>query len=145
MTSNEPGKKPCYRNFTVAVLESECQSMRTSNVIMLIGAVVLVVLLLALFGGGMMGWGWGMSGPGHMWGWNGGTWWSFGMMLGMLLFWLLIIAGLVFGISLLMRGDSTDRGRAGDDRQQPLDILRERYARGEISREEFEQMRRDLE
>ena len=29
--------------------------------------------------------------------------------------------------------------------QTPLGLLKERYARGEISREEFEQMRRDLE
>jgi len=29
-------------------------------------------------------------------------------------------------------------------RQSPRDILDERYARGEISREEFEQMREDL-
>jgi putative membrane protein len=30
-------------------------------------------------------------------------------------------------------------------RQTPLDILKERYVRGEISRDEYEQMRRDLE
>lgn len=29
--------------------------------------------------------------------------------------------------------------------QSPLEILKARYARGEISREEYEQMRRDLE
>jgi putative membrane protein len=29
--------------------------------------------------------------------------------------------------------------------QTPLEILKVRYARGEISREEFEQMRRELE
>jgi putative membrane protein len=29
--------------------------------------------------------------------------------------------------------------------QTPLEILKARYARGEIGREEFEQMRRDLE
>ena len=29
--------------------------------------------------------------------------------------------------------------------QSPVEILKARYARGEISREEYEQMRRDLE
>jgi putative membrane protein len=30
-------------------------------------------------------------------------------------------------------------------KQSPLDVLKARYARGEISREEYEQARRDLE
>ena len=29
--------------------------------------------------------------------------------------------------------------------RRPLDILKERYARGEITRDQYEQMRRDLE
>ena len=30
-------------------------------------------------------------------------------------------------------------------KQTPVELLKERYARGEISREEYDQMRRDLE
>ncbi len=33
----------------------------------------------------------------------------------------------------------------GESERRPLDVLKERYARGEISREEYEGMRRDLE
>ena len=36
-------------------------------------------------------------------------------------------------------GDST-----GGNREEPLEILGRRYARGEISRDEFERMRQDL-
>lgn len=68
--------------------------------------------------GHMMGWGWG---------WFGG--------LGMLLFWVVIIALAV----VLLRG----RGPV-QTRPDPLDILKERFARGEISKEEYEERRKIL-
>jgi len=78
-------------------------------------------------------WSWGMHPAWWMWGVGGLV-----MMLTMLLFWGLVIAGLVVGIRWLVR-------QAGDDRpDRALDILRERYARGEISKEEFETRRQDL-
>jgi putative membrane protein len=117
--------------------------MRGSSIVAIIGAVLLFVLLLSLFGGGMMGWG--MDGRGHMWGWDGGSWWGIGMMVVMVLLWALIIAGLIYGVSLLISRSSETGDRTRDDQQQPIDILRERYARGEITKEEFDQMRRDLE
>ncbi len=40
-------------------------------------------------------------------------------------------------------GGPSDRGASGGE--DPLDILKRRYARGEITREQFEQMRRDLQ
>ena len=74
----------------------------------------------------------------HDWGYGG---WGIGMFL-MLLFWTLIVAGLV----LLFRW-MQDRGRppaAPPGGESALDIVRKRYARGEIGREELEQMKRDL-
>jgi putative membrane protein len=64
------------------------------------------------------------------------------MGIGMLLFWGLIIAAIV----VLVRGfGGASRGNV---RRLPgktaLDILRERYARGEIDKAEFEERRRDL-
>lgn len=59
--------------------------------------------------------------------------------IGMLLFSAILIVGIVFLVRHLTARGPT---RAGED--APLDILKRRYARGEISREEFERMRKDL-
>lgn len=77
-------------------------------------------------------WGWG-----HPMGWMGGFW-GVGMMFMMLLFWVLIIAAIVFGVRWLI---SEGKERRGDS---ALEILRQRYARGEINKEEFEAKKRDL-
>jgi len=66
-----------------------------------------------------------------------GWWVVFGGIM-MVVFWGGIIALIVWGISKLTRQ------RNLLPKQDPMDIARERYARGEISREEFEQMRKDL-
>lgn len=77
------------------------------------------------------------------WEWHP-VWWVWGagglvMMFMMLLFWGLVIVGLVMGLRWLV-------GERRSPRHDPaLTILRERYARGEINREEFEARRRDLE
>ena len=78
-------------------------------------------------------WGWGM----HPMGWMGGFW-GIGMMFMMLFFWVLILAGLVLGVRWLL---SQDRERRSDS---ALEILRQRYARGEINKEEFEAKKKDL-
>ena len=77
--------------------------------------------------------GWGMH-PGWMWGVGGMV-----MMLMMLGFWALVIAAVVVGLRWLV-----NQGRR-EHPDRALDILRERYARGEIDREEFEARRRDLD
>lgn len=72
----------------------------------------------------------------------GGGW---GMGYGgpfMILFWVLIVIGVVLLVKWLAGQSSAG---TGPRERAPLDILRERYARGEIDREEFEQKRRDLE
>ena len=76
------------------------------------------------------GWGWGMH---PMWGA-----WGFAMMLMMLLFWGVVIAGLVLGIRWLSSQGKEARGDSA------MEILRQRYARGEINKEEFESRKRDL-
>ena len=72
----------------------------------------------------------------------GGGW---GMGYGgpfMILFWILIVVGVVLLVKWLAGQSSADKGAS---ERTPLEILGERYARGEIGREEFEQKRRDLE
>jgi putative membrane protein len=59
----------------------------------------------------------------------------------MLLFWVLLIAAIVM-LSKFIWSSSTFSGRIRE--KGALDILRERYARGEIESEEFMQKKRDL-
>ena len=61
--------------------------------------------------------------------------------IGMILFWVFIIAGIVVLTKYLADGP---RGSDPPREKSPLDVLKERYARGEIDREEFERKRRDL-
>ncbi len=62
--------------------------------------------------------------------------------IGMILFWVLIIVGIVVLTKWLADGP---RGSDSPREKSALDILKEHYARGDISREEFERKRRDLE
>ena len=65
-------------------------------------------------------------------------WWGWGMMAMMFLFWVVFIVGLVVAIRWLL-GKSKE---AKTD--SALEILRQRYARGEINKEEFEVKKKDL-
>jgi len=71
-------------------------------------------------------------------------WWPYGgamgwwMIVWMVVFWGGLIALIVWGIKKLTERDGSTSTR------NPLDVARERYAKGEISREEFEQLKKDL-
>ncbi len=62
---------------------------------------------------------------------------GFGMLF-MALFWVALIVGIVLVVKWLM-------GQGGASREDSaLDILKKRYARGEINKQEFEECKRDL-
>jgi len=75
----------------------------------------------------------------HMWDVSSGMgWWMMFGGLWIVVFWGGIIALIVWGITKLTgRGDSALK-------RNPLDMAKERYAKGEISREEFGQIKKDL-
>jgi putative membrane protein len=67
-------------------------------------------------------------------GWGMGFGWIF-----MIAFWALIILGVIYLVKLLA-GGSKDR----KNHESALDILKKRYANGEISKEEFETKKKDI-
>ena len=72
----------------------------------------------------MMGWGnhdYGM-------GWFGGIF--------MILFWVVVIAGVIFVFRYLV---AAKEGPGEKTARDPMEILKERYARGDISTEEYEE------
>lgn len=95
----------------------------------------------------MPAWAWAQapSGPGdygydphHMM-------WGFGMILGPLFF--ILVLGLVIALAVLLVRWLAGPGAVSRPTQPgrtPLDILKERFARGEIDKDEFEERRRLL-
>lgn len=63
----------------------------------------------------------------------------------MMFFWVLIIIAVVLFIRWLVTAGKTESRVDLPGRDAPLDILKKRYARGEISREELESMKRDIQ
>ena len=75
------------------------------------------------------------------WGYGYGS----GMGFGMLLWWAVIIIGIalsVYGLISLFRGQAGKTGFFNNNR--PLEILKERFANGELSEEEYEQKKQIL-
>lgn len=67
------------------------------------------------------------------WGWGGGL---------MMILWIILLGALIYWIIR-----AAQRGGGGNQLTQPesaIDILKKRYARGEISKEEFEDRKKDL-
>ena len=113
-----------------------------TKVALIIGAVSLALLIaVPMIWGGAVGWsdgGWHMMGPGMM----GGFGWGWFMPVFMLLFLGLII----WAIVAVVRGASQSDGAQTSSirSNSALEALKTRYAQGEISEEEFEQIRKTL-
>lgn len=63
----------------------------------------------------------------------------FGLIV-MLLFWILIISGLAVIIKWVI-----NQGKVSNNKKSPIDIIKERYAKGEIDKKEFDKLKKDLE
>ncbi len=122
------------------------------NVWTIIGIVLIVVLVLVLVGSiGMMGLG-GLGARGMMLNRFGG----YGMMAGFsplhwilsLVFWALVIGGIVALVVWLARNGNRIATASSTPSvpaiESPLDILKARDAKGEITKEQYESMKQDL-
>jgi putative membrane protein len=87
--------------------------------------------------------------------WNGNGYWGsgglgFGMLVAMAVWWALLIAAAVLFIRWLShragRGAGLRGAHAGayPEGEDPLEIARRRYAKGEITREQFQEIKETL-
>ena len=116
------------------------KNIKTALIIggVIVAILIIVPLIIGLVGGWQgYGYGYGMMGPGMMGGF-GGFWF---MPIIMIVFWGLVI----WGIVALVRGVSSP-GNSGSSNQadSALEILKRRYARGEITKQEYEERKKDL-
>ncbi len=73
----------------------------------------------------------------HNWMWGGGMWFGW-------IFWLVII-GVIVWLLISQSGRYRNQNQINPHLESPLDILKKRYAKGEISKDQFEQMKKDLQ
>ncbi len=104
-------------------------------------AILIIIIVFLIFGlsGGWNGYGsgYGMMRP-WMLGIFGGVWF---MPILMIVFWGLVI----WGIVALARGvASSSNPRYSNQADSALEILKRRYARGEINKQEYEDKKKDL-
>jgi putative membrane protein len=73
----------------------------------------------------------------HNWFWGGGMWFGW-------IFWVGIIALIIY---LIINQGNKNRqiNMPPPYTETPLDILKKRYAKGEITKEQFDQMKKDIE
>jgi putative membrane protein len=74
--------------------------------------------------------------------WMPGMGWGFGPLL-MIVFWILVILGIGYFVMVLVSRERKES--VPQEREPPLEILKKRYARGEMNKEEFETKRKDLD
>ncbi len=80
-------------------------------------------------------------GPGMMWGWGHPMGWL--SMIMMALFWVALIIAVIFLVRWILLSTG-GRNHESLREESPLEILKKRYARGEIDKQEFEEKKRDL-
>ncbi len=84
-----------------------------------------------------------------MWGFDGGPAWSgFGWFGGvfMILWWVVIIAGIIALVKWIAASSGGSHESCGHEKRgdSAMDILKERYASGEIDKKEFEEKKKDI-
>lgn len=78
-------------------------------------------------GSGLMGWGYGSFGLLHM------------------MFWIIILGAIIAAVAWFARSTTPPDMHQPDPRQSAsLDVLKERYARGEMNRDEYLQKKQDI-
>jgi putative membrane protein len=118
---------------------------RATTISLIVGtALIASLLIIPLVFGLSMGWETcqyemeehGMMGPWMMTGFGG--WWAMGI------FWIVIIGLIAWLVVYLVRNNSTTTTSSTGGDAKALDIVKTRYARGEIDKAEYDQKLKDL-
>ncbi len=84
------------------------------------------------------------SGPyGPMSGYEGGRMMNYGFGYGGMFMWILVLIVLVVAIYFIVQSVKS-KNLSGQAQETPLDILKKRYAKGDITKEEFDRMKKEL-
>ena len=112
---------------------------RNSKTALKIGGIIIaVIVILSIVPGliwGGQGYGYGMMGPGMMGG--------YGTMFIMPILWIAVIGLIVWAVAAATRRPGESDGSSGLV-DSALEILKRRYARGEINKEEYESKKKDI-
>ena len=102
------------------------------------GIIIAVIVILSVVPGliwGGQGYGYGMMGSGMMGG--------YGSMFLMPILWIAVLGLIIWAVAAAIRpGES--RGSDSATTSSALEVLKKRYARGEINKEEYEEKKKDL-
>ena len=85
----------------------------------------------------------GPFGPGPGRGWEPGQMMNYGFCYGGAFMWVIFLTVLVVAVYFIVQALKS-KNSAPEARETPLDILKKRYAKGEITKEEFDRMKKDL-
>lgn len=107
---------------------------------LIIGTSVLAVLLFIVLGfiffWGLRGGGFGMMGPGMMGG--------YGSMFIVPIFFVVLLGLIIWVVVAALQRTNSSTESSARISDEPLEILKRRYAQGEIDQEEYEIKRKDL-
>jgi len=108
--------------------------MNSRDLTIVVLVVLAAFLLLPMLAMAAMWGGFGMMGPGMMGrgAWGGGWFGGFGPLI-----MLLLIAGIVLGVLAYARRESRP--------EVPLEVLKRRLARGDITKEQYEEVKQVLQ
>ncbi|MDP2730511.1 MAG: SHOCT domain-containing protein [Dehalococcoidales bacterium] len=112
---------------------------KSLKTVLIIGGIIVAVFAIlsvvpGLLWGGQYG-GWGMMGPGMMGG--------YGTMFLMPVLWIVVLGLIIWAVVAAVRPGESNRSDSAAY-SSALDVLKKRYARGEINKEEYEEKKRDL-
>jgi len=115
--------------------------MNQSLKIALIAGVIILMIIVAVsavLGGVYGGWSWHMHDfmwPGMMRG---------GFMFVVALVWIVVLALIIWAVVAAVQNSGGGKSSSPSRETPALEILKERYARGEIDKQEFEEKKKDL-